>query len=137
MARPPPPAKRLKLTPLSDRAVTAEFRTKSLRVEYFLHSAHAYRIPPYGRQLCETDLKLELPRNVKPRIAPAFGIGHAESQMLHIGARTMDETIFNSRTGIAIMVLNLGDRGCDIDVGEPIARLIIEQPITTVLDTAN
>ncbi len=41
---------------------------------YDLHSAYDYTVPPKGKQLCFTDLKMEIPQGHYGRVAPRSGL---------------------------------------------------------------
>ena len=89
---------------------------------YNLTSAQQIVIPKGGKALVQTDISLSVPRGTYGRIAPRSGL--AVRYGINMGAGVIDADY----TGpIGIVLFNHGDQDFQIQEGNQIAQLILEQ----------
>ena len=94
----------------------------SLAAGYDLSSAQQIVIPANGRALVQTDISLSVPKGTYGRIAPRSGL--AVKHGITTGAGVIDADY----TGpIGIVLFNHGNQDFDIQEGDRIAQLILEQ----------
>ena len=94
----------------------------SLAAGYDLSSAQQVVIPVNGRALVQTDISISVPKGTYGRIAPRSGL--AIKHGITTGARVIDADY----TGpIGIVLFNHGNQDFDIQEGDRIAQLILEQ----------
>ena len=123
-------ALRVKL--LSPKA-TLPVKGTTLAAGYDLSSAQRLTIPINGRALVQTDVSLSVPKGTYGRIAPRSGL--AVKHGITTGAGVIDADY----TGpIGIVLFNHGDQDFQIEEGDRIAQLILEQiankPVIQVQD---
>ena len=112
-------ALRVKL--LSPKA-TLPIKGTNLAAGYDLSSAQKLTIPANGRALVQTDIGLSVPKGTYGRIAPRSGL--AVKYGITTGAGVIDADY----TGpIGIVLFNHGERDFQIQEGDRIAQLILEQ----------
>ena len=111
----------LKVKLLSPKA-TLPVKGTSLAAGYNLTSAQQLIIPINGRALVQTDISISVPKGTYGRIAPRSGL--AVKHGITTGARVIDADY----TGpIGIVLFNHGDQEFQIQEGDRIAQLILEQ----------
>ena len=94
----------------------------SLAAGYDLSSAQQVIIPANGRALIQMDLSISVPKGTYGRIAPRSGL--AVKHGITTGAGVIDADY----TGpIGIVLFNHGDQEFNIQEGDRIAQLILEQ----------
>ena len=94
----------------------------SLAAGYDLSSAQQIIIPVNGRALVQTDISISVPKGTYGRIAPRSGL--AIKHGITTGAGVIDADY----TGlIGIVLFNHGDQDFNIQEGDRIAQLILEQ----------
>ena len=94
----------------------------SLAAGYDLSSAQQLTIPVNGRALVQTDINISIPKGTYGRIAPRSGL--AIKHGITTGAGVID----TDYTGpIGIVLFNHGDQDFNIQKGDRIAQLILEQ----------
>jgi len=87
-----------------------------------LKSAYDYEIPPWGKVLVKTDLKVQIPAGYYGRIAPRSGLALHHS--IAVGAGVIDEDY----TGIiGILLFNHSPEAFKIHCGDRVAQLICEK----------
>ncbi len=79
-------------------------------------------IPPQGKALCKTDLRIVLPPGTYGRIAPRSGL--AWRNHLVVGGGVIDPDF---QGNVKVVLFNLGDEGIKIKKGQRIAQLICEK----------
>ena len=79
-------------------------------------------IPPQGKALCSTDLRIILPPGTYGRIAPRSGL--AWRNQLVVGGGVVDPDF---QGNVKVVLFNLGDEGIRIKKGQRIAQLICEK----------
>ena len=111
-----------KLTPFGYEPVKASLRSAGWDVK----SAYNYSIPPFGKQLCLTDIQICVPKNTYARVAARSSL--ALKSHLGIGAGVIDEDF---RGNVAVLLFNHGSNHYEVKRGQRIAQLIIEtiQPV--------
>ena len=94
----------------------------NLAAGYDLSSAQQVIIPVNGRALVQTDISLSVPKGTYGRITPRSGL--AVKHGITTGARVIDADY----TGpIGIVLFNHGDQEFQIQEGDRITQLILEQ----------
>ena len=94
----------------------------SLAAGYDLSSAQQIIIPVNGRALVQTDISISVPKGTYGRIAPRSGLA------IKHGITTGGGVIDADYTGpIGIVLFNHGDQDFNIQEGDRIAQLILEQ----------
>ena len=94
----------------------------SLVAGYDLSSAQQLVIPVNGRAIIQTNISLSVPKGTYGRIAPRSGL--AVKHGITTGARVIDADY----TGpIGVVLFNHGDQDFQIQEGDRIAQLILEQ----------
>ena len=94
----------------------------SLAAGYDLSSAQQLIIPVNGRASVQTDISINIPKGTYRRIAPRSGL--AVKHGITTGARVIDADY----TGpIGIVLFNHGDQEFQIQEGDRITQLILEQ----------
>ena len=133
--QPSPEAIRRLAYEISDMKTSNAFRVKllsskamlpvkgtSLAAGYNLSSAQQITIPTNGRELVQTDISLSVPKGTYGRIAPRSGL--AVKHRITTGAGVIDA---NYTGPIGIVLFNHGDQDFQIQEGDRIAQLILEQ----------
>ena len=94
----------------------------SLAARYDLSSAQQLTIPVNGRALVQTDISLSVPKDTYGRIAPRSGL--AVKHGITTGAGVIDA---NYTGPIGIVLFNHGEQDFQVQEGDRIAQLILEQ----------
>ena len=89
---------------------------------YDLSSAKAMTIAPGERAIVPTDLSIACPAGTYGRIAPRSGL--TVKKGIHVGAGVVDA---DYRGPVGVVLFNLGDKDFEINVGDRVAQLILEQ----------
>ncbi|GJQ86803.1 hypothetical protein Trydic_g5592 [Trypoxylus dichotomus] len=89
---------------------------------YDLRSAFDYVIPPHGKEIVDTGIKIELPEGCYGRIAPRSGL--AAKNFIDVGAGVIDE---DYRGVVKVVLFNHSDTHFDVKKGDRIAQLICER----------
>ena len=94
----------------------------NLAAGYDLSSAQQITIPANGRALVQTDISLSVPKGTYGRIAPRSGL--AVKHGITTGAGVIDA---NYTGPIGIVLFNHGEQEFQVQEGDRIAQLILEQ----------
>jgi len=111
----------LQLKFLSDQA-TMPTKGSPLSAGFDLASAEKTVVPAGGRAVVKTDLSIACPVGTYARIAPRSGL--AVKKMIDCGAGVVDA---DYRGNVGVVLFNFGTEDFEIDVGDRIAQLILEQ----------
>jgi dUTP pyrophosphatase len=87
-----------------------------------LKSAYSYTIPPHGKEIINTDIRIKLPPGCYGRIAPRSGL--AAKNFIDVGAGVIDG---DYRGNIGVVLFNHSDKEFVVRPGDRIAQLICEQ----------
>ena len=105
----------------------------NLAAGYDLSSAQQLTIPINGRALVQTDISINVPKGTYRRIAPRSGL--AVKHGITTRARVIDTDYTRP---IGVVLFNYGDQDFQIQEGERIAQLILEQIVDKpVLEVQN
>lgn len=86
-----------------------------------LYSCESSVIPPRSRKLISTGIKIKIPNNCYARVSPRSGLS---VNGIDVGAGVVD----SDYTGIVkVLLINNKDEYYNVDVGDRIAQLILEQ----------
>ena len=100
---------------------------------YDLSSAEAKTIAPGARAVVKTALSIACPAGTYGRIAPRSGL--TVKHGIHVGAGVIDA---DYRGEVGVVLFNLGEEAFDIQPGDRIAQLVLEQilmvPVEQVQD---
>ena len=97
-----------------------------------LYSTEVVKIPPGGRSIIRTGIKMEMPEGTYGRIAPRSGL--AVKSGIHIGAGVIDPSY---RGEIGVVVFNLGSEMFCAYRGLRIAQIVIEKYYDAVLSVVS
>jgi dUTP pyrophosphatase len=111
----------LQIKKLSDQA-TIPTPGSDLAAGLDLSSAQTLTIPQGGRALVATDLSVACPPGTYARIAPRSGL--ALKHGIDVGAGVIDA---DYRGPVGVILFNWGDKEFEIQQGDRIAQLILEQ----------
>jgi dUTP pyrophosphatase len=111
----------LRVKRLSDNAVLPT-RGTEWSAGYDLSSAKALSIPPGSRAIVPTDLSLACPAGTYGRVAPRSGL--TVKHGIHVGAGVIDA---DYRGPVGVVLFNLGDKDFEIQIGDRVAQLVLEQ----------
>ncbi|GLV45374.1 Deoxyuridine triphosphatase [Carabus blaptoides fortunei] len=111
----------LKFTKLSVNAF-APSKGSGKAAGYDIKSAYDYIVPKRGKQMIDTDIKIELPEECYGRIAPRSGL--AAKHSIDVGAGVIDE---DYRGPVKVILFNLSDNDFEVKKGDRIAQLICER----------
>jgi dUTP pyrophosphatase len=106
---------------LSDKAILPT-RGSPWSAGYDLSAVKALVIPPGGRAICPTDLSIACPAGTYGRIAPRSGL--TVKHGIHVGAGVIDA---DYRGPVGVVLFNLGDQDFEVNPGDRIAQLVLEQ----------
>eukprot|EP00571_Detonula_confervacea_P011574 CAMPEP_0172308258 /NCGR_PEP_ID=MMETSP1058-20130122/8916_1 /TAXON_ID=83371 /ORGANISM="Detonula confervacea, Strain CCMP 353" /LENGTH=165 /DNA_ID=CAMNT_0013020637 /DNA_START=189 /DNA_END=686 /DNA_ORIENTATION=+ len=87
-----------------------------------LSSAETTMVPAGGRAVVKTDLSIACPEGTYARIAPRSGL--AVKKMIDCGAGVVDA---DYRGNVGVVLFNFGSDDFEVNVGDRIAQLILEQ----------
>jgi dUTP pyrophosphatase len=87
-----------------------------------LFASKAVHVPPLGRVLVPTDLRMVLPKGTYGRVAPITGLTIRTG--MQIGAGVVDR---DYRGPLKVVVFNLSGRGINIGLGDRFAQLVVEK----------
>lgn len=87
-----------------------------------LYSAHNCEVPPRGKKLISTDLKVRIPNGCYGRIAPRSGL--ALRHAIDVGAGVVDS---DYRGIVSVLLFNHSDEPFNVETGNRIAQLICEK----------
>jgi len=87
-----------------------------------LSSAEKTVVPSGGRAVVKTDLSIACPYGTYARIAPRSGL--AVKKMIDCGAGVVDA---DYRGNVGVVLLNFGPNNFEVNIGDRIAQLILEQ----------
>ena len=104
-------------------------KATELSAGFDLKSAYNYTIPPFGRQLCLTDIKIALPNNTYGRIAGRSSL--AILNHITVAGGVIDQDF---RGIIGIILFNHSSKSYDVKRGHRIAQLIIEKIQPVILE---
>ena len=122
----------LKVKLLSPKA-TLPIKGTNLAAGYDLTSAQQLTIPPNGRALVQTDISISVPKGTYGRIAPRSGLAVKHGITTRAGVIDADYT-----RPIGVILFNHRDQDFQIQEGERIAQLILEQIVDKpVLEVQN
>ncbi|XP_046979176.1 deoxyuridine 5'-triphosphate nucleotidohydrolase-like [Schistocerca americana] len=111
----------LRFVKLTENAF-APSKESSTAAGYDLKSAYDIVIPPRGKELVKTDIKIQLPKGCYGRIAPRSGL--ALKHHIDVGAGVVDE---DYRGNVGVVLFNHSDKPFNVQRGDRIAQLICEQ----------
>ena len=106
---------------LSDNAIIPTKAYKEA-AGYDLYSAYDYYIPPKGKKLVVTDIRIKVPKGSYGRIAPKSGL--AIKHFIDVGGGVIDRDYTGN---ITIIVFNFDIYPFYVKKGNMIAQLIIER----------
>jgi len=111
----------LKICKLSE---TAKIPTKSsyFAAGFDLYSAHDYIICAKDKQICFTDIAIDMPFGSYGRISPRSGL--ASKFFLDVGAGVLDADYTGN---IGVILFNFSNIDYEVKVGDKIAQLIVEK----------
>jgi len=89
---------------------------------YDLHSIGSHTLFPHERKLIKTGIGVAIPEGYYGRIAPRSGLAYKHG--IDVLAGVIDS---GYRNEIGVILINFGDKSVDIENGDRIAQLIIEQ----------
>jgi len=87
-----------------------------------LHSCENITVPPKGKVLVSTGLKMAIPTGYYGRVAPRSGL--AVKNFIDTGAGVIDE---DYRGELKVLLFNFGDSEFNVKVGDRIAQLLLEK----------
>ncbi|XP_018333265.1 deoxyuridine 5'-triphosphate nucleotidohydrolase, mitochondrial isoform X3 [Agrilus planipennis] len=87
-----------------------------------LRSAYDYVVPPQGKEIIDTGLKIQLPEGCYGRIAPRSGL--AAKNFIDVGAGVVDE---DYRGILKVVLFNHSQIPFSVKKGDRIAQLICER----------
>lgn len=87
-----------------------------------LRSAYSYIVPPNGKEVIATDLRLQLPLGCYGRIAPRSGL--AAERFIDVGAGVIDSDYAGN---VKVVLFNFGSEPFYIHPGDRVAQLICEK----------
>jgi len=87
-----------------------------------LHSCENIIVPPKGKVLVSTGLKMAIPTGYYGRVAPRSGL--AVKNFIDTGAGVIDE---DYRGELKVLLFNFGDSEFNVKVGDRIAQLLLEK----------
>lgn len=93
-----------------------------LSAGFDLAAAESMTIPVGGRKLVKTDLSVACPAGTYARIAPRSGLAYKHG--IDVGAGVVDA---DYRGPVGVILFNFGDKDFEINQGDRIAQLILEQ----------
>jgi dUTP pyrophosphatase len=111
----------LRVKRLSDKA-TVPTRGSELSAGYDISSSQEATLAPGARMIIKTDLSIACPPGTYGRIAPRSGL--TVKKGIHVGAGVIDA---DYRGPLGIVLFNLGQEDFEIQVGDRIAQLILEE----------
>jgi dUTP pyrophosphatase len=92
---------------------------------YDLTAAHAAVVLPRSRALVRTDLAIAVPSGFYARVAPRSGL--AVKHCIDVAAGVIDA---DYRGNVGVVLVNHSDAAYEVQQGDRIAQMIIEQIIT-------
>mmetsp|Transcript_25267 Transcript_25267/g.38798 ORF Transcript_25267/g.38798 Transcript_25267/m.38798 type:complete len:195 (+) Transcript_25267:211-795(+) len=126
------PQPQLLVKRLSTNAVIPT-RGSDLSAGYDLSAAKAMTIAPGDRAVVPTDLSIACPAGTYGRVAPRSGL--TVKKGIHVGAGVIDA---DYRGAVGVVLFNLGKEDFEIQPGDRIAQLVLEQvlmvPVVEVED---
>jgi dUTP pyrophosphatase len=111
----------LRIKRLSDKA-RLPTRGSAFAAGYDLYSAVKTTIPARGKALVDTQLSIAVPEGTYGRVAPRSGL--ASKFMIDTGAGVIDS---DYRGVVFVLLFNLSEEDFEVQEGDRIAQLIIEQ----------
>ena len=93
-----------------------------------IYSPADYIIPPHSQLLIPTQIKFQIPLGHYGRLASKSGL--AILHQLHVGAGVIDP---NYTGEIMVLLINTAPRVHPIKKGDPIAQLILEKVLVSIL----
>ena len=116
---------------LSDKAIIPT-RGSEWSAGYDLYSAKSVAIPPGGRAVVATDLSIACPAGTYGRIAPRSGL--AVKKGIDVGAGVVDA---DYRGPVGVVLFNLGSEEFQVNEGDRIAQLVLEQIIMSPIEVVD
>lgn len=113
---------------LSDQA-TIPTRGSEWSAGLDLSSAKNMTIPAGGRAVVPTDLAIACPAGTYGRIAPRSGL--AVKKGIDVGAGVVDA---DYRGPVGVVLFNLGDADLEVQQGDRIAQLVLEQIVMSPVE---
>ena len=95
---------------------------------YDLYSAEATRVPARGWTLVDTQISIAVPQDTYGQVVPQSGL--ASQCAIDIGAGVIDP---NYHGVVFVLLLNHNNHDFEVNVGDRIAQLILEQISTLVV----
>ena len=89
---------------------------------YDLHAAEKTVIPAHSRGVVKTGISIEIPEGLYARIAPRSGLSVKKS--IDVGAGVVDS---DYRGEIGVVLINHSNKDFEVNVGDRIAQMILEQ----------
>ena len=89
---------------------------------YDLHAAEKCVIPANARGVVKTGIAIEIPEGLYARIAPRSGLSVKKS--IDVGAGVVDR---DYRGEIGVVLINHSSKDFEVNVGDRIAQMILEQ----------
>jgi dUTP pyrophosphatase len=111
----------LKIKKLSENAILPK-QGSPFAAGVDLCAAKACQIPVGGRLLVPTDLSIACPPGTYGRIAPRSGLAYKHG--IDVGAGVIDA---DYRGPVGVILFNFGSQPFDIQLGDRVAQLILEQ----------
>ena len=95
-------------------------------------SPKSVAIPPGGRAVVATDLSIACPAGTYGRIAPRSGL--AVKKGIDVGAGVVDA---DYRGPVGVVLFNLGSEEFQVNEGDRIAQLVLEQIIMSPIEVVD
>jgi len=117
----------LKVCKNTENAIMPTTSTKySAGLDFY--SAYRYTIPPYGKEIVDTELKIELPRNTYGRLAGRSNYSYQNHISVNAGVCDADY-----RGTIKFLIFNHANRELIIPYGQKIGQMVIEKIVYPVV----
>ena len=98
------------------------FRGSTRAAGYDLHAAEKCTIPANSRGVVKIGIAIEIPEGLYARIAPRSGLSVKKS--IDVGAGVVDR---DYRGEIGVVLINHSSKDFEVNVGDRIAQMILEQ----------
>jgi dUTP pyrophosphatase len=90
-------------------------------------------IPPLGRYLIPTGLRLEIPENYEAQVRPRSGLAVSSGVTVLNSPGTIDS---DYRGELKVILINLGDAPFTVKSGDRIAQLVISPVVHALIESA-
>lgn len=110
---------------LLTEAAKAPTRGSALAAGYDIYSSASSIVPAYGQAMVETGIAIAVPEGTYGRVAPRSGL--AAKHGIDTGAGVIDA---DYRGEVKVILFNHSSKDYQIQAGDRIAQLILEQIVT-------